>query len=619
MRKISEEIGKLLNLPGVEITLETPPNSEFGDIATTACFSLAKQERKPPAKIAERIVNSIRIPKNSLIERMEARGGYINFFFNRRGLAGIVIPGALSKTFGKPKVVAEKVMVEHTSANPNKALHVGHIRNSCLGDSIVRILKFCGEKVQEVNYIDDSGTQLADIIVGFKFLRIPVETKMKFDQYCGNEVYVRVNRIYENDSTLGQKRREIIGEIEFGGNETSKFAEKVVEKIIGAQLETLRRIGISFDLMVTETSVLHAKLWEAAFRKLGDAGVIYKEAEGKNAGCWLLRLSDRPEFSGLENADKILVRSDGTILYTGKDIAYAMWKHGLLEDTFNYRKFSKSAGRDTWITTGKGGEKKKPKFGDVDKAIALVDVRQSYAQDVVSAALAMLGDDKDYIHYDYGVVALSKNTVEQLGIGAGNGQVHHMSGRRGIFVNVDDVLDILEKKAYEETAKRNVGAAEEWIATTARKIARSALRYEMTKIDRENTITFDIEESLRLDGNTAPYLQYTYARTMKILEKAGKVPKFAAPAAITGTELELIKALMSFPGIVEKSRNSLSPQEISRYAYSLCTLFNRFYQDSPVLRAEGATRVFRLNLAKAFVSVLEKCLGMIGVDVLEKM
>ncbi len=619
MRKISEEIGKLLNLPGVEITFETPPNSEFGDIATTACFSLAKQERKPPAKIAESIVNRTKIPKNSLVGRMEARGGYINFFFNRRALAGIVIPAALSKAFGKPKAVAGKVLVEHTSVNPNKALHVGHIRNSCLGDSIVRILRFCGKRVQEVNYIDDSGAQLADIIVGFKFLNIPATTAMKFDQYCGNEVYVKVNKIYESDSALSQKRQEVIREIESGNNETSEFAEKVVEKIIGAQLETLQRLGISFDLMVTETSVLRAKLWDAAFKRLAGAGAIYREEEGKNAGCWILRLSGRPEFSKLENADKILVRSDGTVLYTGKDIAYAMWKHGLLKDTFNYKKFSKSGGRDTWITTEKRGEKSRPKFGDVDKAIALVDVRQSYAQDVVSAALTMLGDGRDYIHYDYGVVSLSKNTMGQLGIGTGGEQIHHMSGRKGIFVNVDDVLDILKKKAYEETAKRNAGAGEKWITTTADKIARSALRYEMTKIDRENTITFDIEESLRLDGNTAPYLQYTYARSMKILEKAGKVPRFVPSAAMTGTELELVKALMSFPRTVEKSHDNLSPQEISRYAYSLCTLFNKFYQDSPVLRAEAATRAFRLNLVKAFISVVKKCLDMIGVDTLEKM
>ncbi len=619
MEKTPSAIKKLVPVEGIEKTLEIPPDPAFGDVASTVCFGLAKQERAPPAAIAERIVKDTKIPANSAIERMEARGGYINFFFNRRNLARIVIPDALSKAFGKPKTIAGKVMVEHTSVNPNKALHVGHIRNSCLGDSIVRILKFCGRKVQEVNYIDDSGTQLADIIIGFKFLRMPAETKMKFDQYCGNEVYVKVNKIYENDSALGKKRQEVIREIESGNNETSEFAERIVERIIRAQLETLRRLDIGFDLMVTETSVLRAKLWEAAFKKMDDAGIICKEADGKNAGCWVLRLSDRPEFSGLENADKILVRSDGTVLYTGKDIAYAMWKHGLLKDAFNYKRFSKSGSRDTWITTGKGGEKRKPSFGNVDKAVALVDVRQSYAQDVVSAALAMLGDKKDYVHYDYGVVSLSKNTAKQLGIGTGDEQVHHMSGRKGIFVNVDDVLDILGKKAYEETAKRNDGASRKWITVTAGKIARSALRYEMTKIDRENTMTFDIEESLRLDGNTAPYLQYTYARSMKILEKAGKVPEFAVPAAITDTELELAKALMSFPRVVEKSCDNLSPQEISRYAYSLCTLFNRFYQDSPVLRAEGATKAFRLSLVKAFVSVLGKCLNMIGVDALEKM
>ncbi|MFH0889620.1 MAG: arginine--tRNA ligase [Candidatus Aenigmatarchaeota archaeon] len=614
MRKVSEEIGKLLNLPGVEITLETPPEPEFGDIATTACFSLAKQERKPPAKIAESIVNNTKIPKNSLIERMEAKAGYINFFFNRANLAKMIVSESMKKGYGKPKPSRKSVIVEHTSVNPNKALHVGHIRNSCLGDSIANILSFCGNKVSRVNYIDDSGAQVADIIVGFRFLGIQQETKMKFDQYCGNEVYVKVNKLYESDQKLQEERQHVIRNIEAGNNELSDFAEKTVERILAAQLVTLQRMGIGFDLLVKETSVLRAKLWDSAFEKLRASGFVYKEAGGKNAGCWVLKLSDRPEFSKLENADKILARSDGTVLYTGKDIAYAMWKHGMVKDMFGYRKFGKA-----W-ETGAYRKTKHPKFGSVDRSINIIDVRQSYAQDVVAAALEMLAPGKaDYTHYDYGVVALSRNTMQQLGIAVEDGNIFHMSGRKGVFINVDDVLDILENKAYEETRKRNLGADESWLRSTASKIARSALRYEMTKIDRENTITFDMEESLRLDGNTASYLQYTHARSMKILEKAGKMPKLSLPETITDTEFEIIKAVMSFPDMIEKSCSSISPQEVCRYAYSLCTLFNRFYHDSPVLRAEGATKDFRLNLVKSFLAISEKCLDLVGIDALDKM
>ncbi|MBI4167580.1 MAG: arginine--tRNA ligase [Candidatus Aenigmarchaeota archaeon] len=468
MLKAHEEIRKLLPLENIVNTFESPPDPEYGDLATTICFSMAKTQKKPPFKIAEELVKGIKLPKNSLIEKVEARGGYINFFFNRAKLAKIVIAETTKKAYGKPKAESERVIVEHTSVNPNKALHVGHIRNSCLGDSIVKILKFAGCKVQEINYIDDSGSQLADIIVGFKFLDIPLTTDMKFDQYCGNEVYVRVNKIYETRPELQSKRGLIIQQVEQGNNETSKFAGRIVKKILEAQLKTLQAMGINFDLLVKETSVLGSKLWEDAFRMLRKSNAVYKERDGKNAGCWLLKLSSRPEFANLENADKILSRSDGTVLYTGKDIAYAMWKHGILDDKFRYELFS---GR-TWITSAEG--RKKSGFGAADKTVTIVDVRQSYAQDVVAAALDMMAGKKvDYNHYDYGVVTLSRKTSEQLGF---EGE-QQMSGRKGLFVNVDDVLAILERKAYEETKKRNAAEDEKWLRETSKKIARSALRY----------------------------------------------------------------------------------------------------------------------------------------------
>jgi len=612
MLKAYAEIKKLVPLENIENSLESPPDPSFGDVASTICFSFAKRQKKPPAKIAEEIVKGINPPKGSVIEKVEAKAGYINFFFNRPKLAKMVIEEAISNSYGRPKPDSKRVMVEHTSVNPNKALHVGHIRNSCLGDSIVRMLKFAGNKTQEINYIDDSGTQLADLLVGFNFLGMPMKTNTKFEQYCGSEVYVRVNKIYETRPELQAKRSQIIQEIEKGGNETSKLADSIVEKILDAQLKTLRRMGIGFDLLVTETAVLRTKLWDDAFQKLLAANLIYRETEGKNAGCWLINLSSRPEFAKLENADKILSRSDGTVLYTGKDIAYAMWKHGLLENKFGYRLF----GGRTLITSSRGSKKKG--FGSADKTVTIVDVRQSYAQDVVAAALDMVANKKiDYNHYDYGVVTLSRKTAEQLGFVVDAST--HMSGRKGLFVNVDDVLDILENKAYGETKKRNSGAKEKWLRETAGKIARSALRYEMIKIDREKVITFDTEESLRLDGNTAPYLQYTYARSLKILGKAGKAPKLTLPGSITDTEAGIIKAMMGFPAVVEKAAANLSPQEICRYAFSICSLFNRFYQDSPVLRAEGKAKAFRLNLVKSFVSVLGKCLNLIGIDALEKM
>jgi arginyl-tRNA synthetase len=626
---LKEHVAKILKfyLKDVEVEkyLEIPPQPDLGDLAFT-CFELAKVEKRNPRDIAADIVDGIKLPKGSLIEKVEVKGGYVNFFFNWRKISEIALKEVLDKKekYGKPdKVEKKKIMVEHTSTNPNKALHIGHTRNSCLGDSLARILGFCGHDIVVANYIDDSGAQVADVIVGFKFLNIPMETTMKFDQYCGDEVYVKVNKLYETNQDLMEKKKFVIQKIEEGKNEIAEFSSEIVNKILLEQLKTCWRINISYDLLNMETDLLHFKLWEKAFETLKEKGFAYLATDGERADCWLLKLSDLPEFKGMENPDTTLVRSDGTVVYVGKDISYAMWKHGLLKEDFKYDKFVTQPNKKTlWATTSKKGVSKHPIFKDVDISINVIDVRQSHYQNAVMAALKLIsGKTKNYFHYAYEVVSLSTKTAQQMGIAIEEDKEFvHMAGRKGWFVNTDVTLDALFKKTLEETKKRNPTMNEKELKEIAEKIAISTLRYELTKISPEKIIVFDLDDALKLEGNTGPYLQYAHTRCCGILEKAGKwKPGFSAEK-ISEQEKELMKTLMNFPEIVENAAKDLKPHYICNYAYELATILDKFYELCPVLKAETEQQKnFRLSLVQATKIVLSNALNLVGMEALEKM
>jgi arginyl-tRNA synthetase len=616
----------LLSKKNIGETFETPPRAEFGDLATNICFQLAKELKKSPQQLAEEIVSQLKIPKNSLLKKVEAKAGYINFFFDWKRIAKKLLEEILEEkeSFGKPKVSKKRIMVEHTSVNPNKALHIGHARNACLGDCLARLLKFCGHDVIIANYVDDTGNQIADIVVGFKFLNFPEEKEnVKFDHYCGDEVYVKVNKMYKEKPELLEKRKFVIKMIEEGNNEIATYAKALAEKVLQSQLQTLWRLGIYYDLLNWESDIIHSKLWEKAFELLKEKGYVYYATEGKNKGCWLFKLSHLPEFQGLESPDKILVRSDGTVVYAGKDIAYAMWKHGLLEHDFNYKKFAKQPnGTILWETTSEKVVSKHPKFNDVDVSINVIDVRQSYEQNVVATAVKIIGKEKrEYIHYAYEVVSLSKNTAKKLGIEFDETkQFVHMSGRKGYFVNADTLLDALFKKAYEETKKRNPDAVEEFLQRVAEAIAVGTLRYEMIKMTPEKLMVFDMDEALKLEGNTAPYLQYAYTRCCGILRKAEKWNERFEIDEITEEEKKLIKKLLEFPEIVEKAAKELKPSYISSYAYELATVFSEFYHACPVVKAKPEKlRDFRLSLIKATQITLKNSFNLLGIEALEKM
>jgi arginyl-tRNA synthetase len=611
-----------LNYPSLDLEVETPSDSSFGELSSAIALKLSRQLKKPPSIIAEDILRLILKRRNKhLIASVEAhKSGYLNFKvnwsrFNFETLQEISEEEMLSK----PEVASRKVVtIEHTNVNPNKALHIGHARNLVLGDALARIMDQLGHSVQVLNYIDDSGAQVADVIVGFKFLGFIDEAPLgtKFDAYCGDFIYTKVNQEYERNTSLKEKQRFVLQEIEKGGGEISEYTRKIVKKILADQLKTCWRLGARYDLLNWESHILRTGIWENVFNEMKRKGIARLEREGENKGCWVL--SDKEVGD-----EKVLVRSDGTVVYVAKDIPYAAWKIGLVKDPFQYDIYNDQPDKTLWTTTIEQGRKKHPKFGFSDLAITVIDVRQKNLQRIVGRVLERLAGEsksKRYIHRGYEVVALSKKSAESLGIKTDKEFVH-MTGRKGIYINADKVLDALKKRAAEETKKRNPELSSEEIDLIAERVALAAFRFELLKQDPDKMMIFDIEESLKLEGDTGPYMLYSYARARRIIEKSGDKPRVEEGAAmlIDPKEKELIKHLSMFDEFVIEAGEFLSPKEIARYAYKISSLFNEFYESVPVNTEEReSVRIARLALVDAFTKVVKESLGLLGITCLER-
>ncbi len=608
-----KELRKELEKINAEIKFEIP-KEEFGDLAIP-CFKISKALNKSLDETIREIKELIEA--SELVERTERKGGYLNIFLNWEKISKKYLSKIVKENYGIEKVHGKKIMIEHTSVNPNKALHIGHIRNACLGDSLKRLLEFCGEDLVITNYIDDTGAQVADIVVGFKILNFPLDVDEKFDAYCG-DVYVKVNEKYKENEELLNERKKILKLIEKGDNETAEFALKLSEKILKAQLQTLWRLGIFYDLLNRESDILKQKLWIKAFEKLKKMKLVYKDELGRIK----LKLSLLEEFKGMKDPDITLIRSNGTALYVAKDIAYAMWKHGLVEKDFMYKVFEVQPNKkELWITTSKKTESSRhhPKFNEVDISINVIDVRQSYEQNAVRSALKLIaGKEIPYIHYAYEVVALSKESVKEFGIETDKNIVH-MSGRKGIFFNVDDILEKLKERAKKEIEKRNKIIDEKLLNELAEKIATSSLRYEMVKVGKEKMIIFDIEKTLNLEENTASYLLYSFVRANSILKKAGEWKEKFNMEKMNETEKKLVKKLLLFPNVIKKAAKELKINLISSYVFELSQIFNIFYEKCPVIKEDEQIRNFRLTLVYCFSSILEKCFDILGIQKIKKM
>jgi arginyl-tRNA synthetase len=607
-----------LGYDATQVEVSLPPNPSYGDLSCAVPLRVAKQCNEKPGDVALKLASHImaRSSHYRYVESVSAHlGGYLNFTLNHAKFSLDALTEVISSdVIGAGRVGSESVIIEHTNVNPNKALHIGHARNLVLGDSLVRVMRHLGYRVQALNYVDDSGAQVADVIVGFKFLGIPEQAPpgMKFDTYCGDSVYVKVTQEYSANPSLRDKQSLVLREVERGEGEIAEYTRSIVSRILADQLATCWRLGATYDLLNWESQLVHSGMWEHIFETMKKVGVVKYEPGGENEGCWVIPDPETGE-------EKVVVRSDGTAVYVAKDIPYAAWKIGIIDDPFGYETYAESQpGGGALYTTTLKGKRGGHRFGGVDLAISVIDTRQSYLQRIVAKVLEQLreGSARRYLHRGYEVVALSKRTATSLGFGIER-DFAHMSGRKGIYVNADSVLNALYKKAKDETRKRNLGESEEWVGDVAEAVAVSALRYDLLKQDPDKMIVFDIEEALRFDGDTGPYLLYTYARARRILDKTTGKPVIRLQSAAKlsrPAERELVKKLSMFDKAVTTAGEYLSPKEVAVYAHELAVRFNEFYEKVPVnMEEDQELRDARLALVEAASRVLAQAMRLMGL------
>ncbi len=584
-----------------------------GDLSCNIAFLLTKELQKSPQVIASMLVEQYHQFHNetysnqSYISSVVAHeSGYINFQANLALISKEVISHILKNDASRMDIgKGKKVIIEHTSVNPNKALHVGHLRNVAIGDTMYRILRDTNHDVTVLNYVDDSGLQVADILVGFLFLQLPVTPpnhNIKFDTYCGNEIYVKVNELYEKDPTLVEKRKSLLKQLEEGDPQINSFASEITSKVLKDQLRTCWRMKARYDLLNFESHIYE--------------NIIIKETEGENAGCWV--------FGSDVEGTKIIVRSDGTATYIAKDIPYALLKVGTLEDQFKYQVFLKQWDNTTlWSsTTDDLKDTNQPNFFPAIESITVIDNRQTRLQKIIKEILNKFESNSNrYMHLGYGPVLLSNRTAKDLGMESDDQKSVQMSGRKGVFVDADFVLDTLYRKAKEETIKRNPEITGKDLERTSEEIAISAMRYSLIKNDLEKELKSDMIDSLSLDGNSGPYLQYAYARCCRLIEKS-KTNSFSGDASILTNPIEyrLIKHLSKYAISIEDTINNMEPKLIALYAYELATMFNLFYEKLPILKESDAeiSRA-RISLVEAIRKILKIFISFVGITPLERM
>ncbi len=632
------------------VVLERPPQVKLGDLATPLPFELARRLRRSPREIAAELAAAL--PKVEGVVRAEvAGGGYVNFVLDRGWMFQKTV--ADSRTLApEPPADAPKIIVEHTNINPNKAAHIGHLRNAVLGDTFVRLLRFTGQRVEVQNYIDNTGVQVADVVVGFQHLerkslaeveRLVEQTSPRIDYLCW-DLYARVTRFYEEDPKRLELRAQALKEIEDGTGETARLAELLSTAIVRRHLETAQRLEVAYDLLPRESEILALKFWDAAFEQLKQRGAIEFAQSGKNAGCWVMRTSEEGEGAGdLEDA-KIIVRSNGTVTYVGKDIAYQLWKFGLLGRDFGYRGFYTYPNQQVvWMSTT-DGQADAPAFGQAARVYNVIDSRQSYLQNIVAGGVRALGYEeqaRNSVHFSYEMVALSPRCARELGIEIAPEDEKkpfvEVSGRKGQGVKADDLLDTLEARALEEVEKRHPDLDSATQRALAHKIAVAALRFFMLRFTRNTIIIFDFKEALSFEGETGPYLQYSVVRAQNIFRKlreadpnyplaelperinaAAAQQRLAAPE---GDDLwELVLGAAELRWLAEVAVREQEPALVAKWAFGLAQRFNLFYHTHHILsEADAEKKAFLLLLADLVQRQLTQALALLGIEIPEKM
>lgn len=614
----------------VAVVVEQPRQSSFGEMALPAAFQLAKELKRAPRAIAAELAEEL--PPIEGVEKLEvAGGGYLNLRFDRAWYGGELL---------KPRVAAEstagKIIVEHTNINPNKAAHIGHLRNAILGDTFVRMLRAAGRNVEVQNYIDNTGVQVADVVAGFHFLEKKTFDEVealsrgeKFDYLCW-DLYARISGFYKNNAEAMAWRHETLHAIEAGTGEICALANLVADAIVNCHIRTMLRLGVVYDVLPRESEILHLHFWATAFEQLKERKAIYLETEGKNKGCWVMPGSSYSDDAA-EDDSKVIVRSNGIVTYVGKDIAYQLWKFGLLGKDFHYRLWSRyEDGHPLYVSTDKEGEN--VAFGNASRVYNVIDSRQSYLQDVVQAGLRALGYNKEAensIHFAYEMVALTPRTCVELGIELSEEDKAksyvEVSGRKGLGVKADDLIDKLIESASREVDSRHEDLPLEARRKSAASIAIAALRYFMLKFTRNSVIAFDFQEALSFEGETGPYVQYACVRARNILRKLGtELPP--VDAATMGRQLadehlwQYVLSASRADWAVDRALQSGEPSHVARFAFQLAQAFNNFYHEYKVLAEEDAEkRAFLLWLTDYFRAQLERTLGTLGIDAPEFM
>ncbi len=639
------------------IPLETPPDLRFGEIATPIAFELARKLRKAPKIIAQEIVSALGTVEG--FAGFEVAGaGYINARLDRESALRLVIGAE-----GRSPSAQGHALVEHTSINPNKAAHIGHLRNAILGDTFVRLLRAAGYKVDVQNYIDNTGVQVADAVVGFLHLEgksvagvraLLEELKgngERIDYYCWN-LYARTSQWYEQGSdeekaARKQLRLDTLHLIERGGNETAEIADLISTAVLRRHLETMLRLGIEYDFLPRESEILHLKFWDAAFDLLKKSGVLYFENEGKNKGCWVMT---RPGAAGkpgtpmesvqAENSPKdtdedakVIVRSNGTVTYVGKDIAYHLWKFGLLGRDFGYRPFFTYPNHECWISTEHGVEPH-PHFGGATAIYNVIDSRQSDPQANVIQALRGMGYSEQadhYTHFSYEMVALTPRCAGELEYEVAeedrNRAYIEVSGRKGFGVKADDLIDKLIAATRAEVDARQTGRDDAERQRIAEQIAIGALRYFMLKYTRNSVIAFDFKDALSFEGETGPYIQYAVVRIRNIFRKGGTTDEAELAGLDTGRVAQFLSgegnediwALWLRAGhrslVLEQCIAGSEPAYLAKHAFQLAQEFNNFYHRHHILTEEDpARKTFLLATAAVVLRELLIALDWLGIE-----
>ncbi len=622
--------------------IEQPKQASFGEMAVPAAFQLARQLRKAPKAIAGELSAAVGAIEG--VAAIEIAGnGYLNLRLDR----GYYAAGVLAAKGAGATAAGEKIIVEHTNINPNKAAHIGHLRNAILGDTFVRMLRATGRNVEVQNYIDNTGVQVADVVVGFRHLEKKTLAEVKdliantrFDYLCW-DLYARISSYYAEHPESLQWRRDMLHLIEQGSSEDAEMGHLVADAVVKTHLATMWRLNILYDVLPRESEILHLQFWATAFELLKGRRAIYFETEGKNAGCWVMPGSAFREGSVEGDDDsKVIVRSNGTVTYVGKDMAYQLWKFGLLGKDFHYRKWhTYPNGHEVWASTADAQVGDAPHFGSGSRVYNVIDSRQSYLQDVVVAGLRALDFPKqaeNSIHFSYEMVALSPRTCIEMGIELSEEDKRkpyvEVSGRKGLGVKADDLIDKLIEKALEEVESRFKPETQESNRHVAQQIAVAALRYFMLKYTRNSVIAFDFGEALSFVGETGPYLQYATLRARKILlkleERGEKLPDFRSVLSREAMSRQLndedcwqlLLAASKANFAVERAVASGEPAHVARFAFDLAQAFSSFYQKFHVLdEPDPEKRTFLLWMTEYFRAQLERTLGVLGIEVPEYM